>query len=251
MDNKKIRIQKMLSECGIASRRKAEKMVADGLVTINGTKAKIGDQVDIQKDKIQVNGQIVSKSKKSYYLMLNKPRGYISTTNDEMGRKCVIDLISSKIPEKVYPIGRLDKDSEGLLLLTNDGEFANSIIHPSNHIEKKYRVTTHPSITEDQLTKLSIGIDIDGRRATAHKIDVIVSEKDRSVLEITLKEGRNRQIRKMCEAVGLKVARLKRISIGQVKLGMLKIGDFRELTFEEIKKLKNKNQRNTAPETKL
>lgn len=230
----------MLSECGVTSRRKAEKMVLDGLVTINGIKAKIGDTVDIETDKVRVSGHTITSNKKNYYIMLNKPRGYISTTSDEIGRKCVIDLVSD-IPARIYPIGRLDKDSEGMLLLTNDGDFANAVIHPSHHIEKKYRVTTHPDITEDQLTKLSIGIEIDGRRATAHKIDVIVSSKGRSVLEITLKEGRNRQIRKMCEAVGLEVARLRRVSIGQVKLGMLKVGHYRELTSDEIKSLKGKN----------
>ena len=236
-ENKKVRIQKMLSEYGVTSRRKAEKMVIDGLVTINDIKSKIGDKVDIGKDKIKISGHSITKTKKNYYIMLNKPRGYISTTSDEIGRKCVIDLVSD-ISARVYPIGRLDKDSEGLLLMTNDGNFANSVIHPSNHIEKKYRVTTHPDITEDQLTKLSIGVEIEGKKAVAHKIDVISSSKGRSVLEITLKEGRNRQIRKMCEAVGLEVARLKRISIGQVKLGMLKVGHYRELTEDEIKKLK-------------
>lgn len=232
----KIRIQKMLSDCGVASRRKAEEMIKKGIVTVNGKQAYIGDKVDPSVDKVTVDGKLVDYKTKKYYIMLNKPRGYVSTMNDELNRKCVA-LLTQDIPEKVYPVGRLDKDSEGLLLMTNDGDFANAVIHPSKHVEKKYRVTVKPKVTEDQLIKMSSGMEIDGYKTEPAKITVIKTEPERVVLEIVLKEGRNRQIRKMCEKVNLEVARLKRISIGQLKLGMLQPGKWRDLTAEEIKRL--------------
>lgn len=237
-----IRIQKLLSDCGVASRRKAEDMIKEKLVRVNGKLAHIGDKIDPDKDKITVEGKIINNKIKKYYVMLHKPRGYVSTMNDDLNRKCVAQLVSD-VPEKVYPIGRLDKDSEGLLLMTNDGDFANAVIHPSKHIEKKYRVTVKPKINEEQLVKLSSGMNIDGYKTQPAKITVIKTDSDRSVLEIILKEGRNRQIRKMCEQVGLNVARLKRISIGQLKLGMLQPGKWRELSNEEVKQLAKREKR--------
>ena len=237
----KIRIQKVISDCGITSRRKAEEMIEKGLVFVNGKLAHVGDKINPDIDKITVNGKLVEKNKK-YYIMLHKPRGYVSTMNDELNRKCVAEL-TKDLPEKVYPVGRLDKDSEGLLLMTNDGDFSNAVIHPSKHIEKRYRVTVKPEITEEQLVKLSSGMDIDGYKTEPAKITVLKTDKDRSVLEIILKEGRNRQIRKMCEKVNLEVARLKRVSIGQLKLGMLQPGKWRELTSEEVKRLARREKR--------
>lgn len=153
-----------------------------------------------------------------------------------MGRRCVAELVK-EIPERIYPVGRLDRDSEGLLLMTNDGAFANKMVHPSMHVPKVYRVTIRPSITEDQLTQMSVGMEIDGEKTLPASVRVLEQQQGRVVLEIVLQQGRNRQIRKMCEQLGLEVARLKRIAMGPVKLGMLQPGQYRELTKEEIKGL--------------
>ncbi|MGX8702482.1 pseudouridine synthase [Caproiciproducens sp.] len=233
---KDVRLQKMLADCGVASRRKAEEMISAGEIKVNGVTAKIGDKVDPKKDKVSVNGRLLDTHVKPVYIMLNKPRGFITTMSDEMDRKCVAELIKD-VPERIYPVGRLDRESEGLLLMTNDGEFANAMTHPSLHIPKTYRVTVHPSISEDQLTQIAVGIVIDGRKTAPAKVNVLSQEAGRVVLEIVLYEGRNRQIRKMCEQLGLEVARLKRIAVGPVKLGMLQPGTWRPLTAEEVKKL--------------
>ncbi len=236
MADNQVRLQKFLSECGVASRRKAEDLIAAGKVKVNGRVATVGDKINPKKDSVTVFGKKVVKIKKNTYIMLHKPRGFITTLNDEMGRKCVAQLIED-VGTRVYPVGRLDRDSEGLLLLTDDGEFANALTHPSKHVPKTYRVTVRPSITEDQITALTTGIEIDGRMTLPSEVRVISKQEGRVVLEIIIYEGRNRQIRKMCEALGLEVARLKRTQIGSVKLGMLKQGDWRNLTEEEVHKL--------------
>jgi pseudouridine synthase len=233
---KDVRLQKMLADCGVASRRKAEEMIAAGQVKVNGVTAKIGDKVDTKKDKVSVNGKLLDTRVSNVYIMLHKPRGYITTMSDEMDRKCVAELVKD-IPGRIYPVGRLDRESEGLLLMTNDGEFANAITHPSLHIPKTYRVTVRPSVNEDQLTQMSVGMMIEGRQTAPAKVNVISQEQGRVVLEIVLYEGRNRQIRKMCEQLGLEVARLKRIAIGPLKLGMLQPGKWRALTAEEVRRL--------------
>ena len=158
--------------------------------------------------------------------------------SDELGRRCVTDLLAD-IPERVYPVGRLDKNTEGLLLFTNDGALANSIMHPSCHISKTYRVTVRPDVTEEQLIALETGVLLDGRKTLPAIVSVVTKEEGRVVLLITIHEGRNRQIRRMCEAVGLEIARLKRISVGPLKLGMLKPGAYRELTSAELSALRN------------
>ena len=173
---------------------------------------------------------------KHYYIMLHKPRGYITTMDDEMGRKCVAELVRD-VGARVYPVGRLDKDSEGLLLMTNDGEFANHMTHPSKHIPKTYRVTVRPDVTEDMLTAFATGMEIDGRITAPADAHIIEKQDNRVVMEIVLYEGRNRQIRKMCESLGLEVARLKRTSMGSLKLGMLPPGKWRELKEDEVHKL--------------
>lgn len=240
--NKKdlVRLQKFLSDCGIASRRKSEELIMKGSVKVNGVIAKIGDKVDPLKDKITFKGKRVLPNKKLYYVMVHKPRGFVTTMNDELGRKCVAELVSD-IPARLYPVGRLDKDSEGLILMTNDGEFANKMVHPSTHIPKKYRVTIKPDITEEQLAQFNTGMEIDGKMTMPADAWIILKQPGRVVVEITLYEGRNRQIRKMCEKLGVEVARLKRTSIGNLKLGMLPPGSYRELTPEELKKLTAKN----------
>ena len=235
-DNNKIRLQKFLSEAGVASRRKAETMIENGEVKVNGVKAKIGDCVDPKKDTVTVKGKKVMRESVMRYILLNKPRGFVTTNHDEMGRKCVAELVSD-ISERVYPVGRLDRNSEGALLMTNDGEFANAMMHPSHHVPKTYRVTVRPSVNEDQLTKLATGVDIDGRMTAPADVRVVTKEEGRVVLEIVLYEGRNREIRRMCEAVELEVARLRRIAIGNLKLGMLQQGQWRDLTEQEVDKL--------------
>lgn len=232
----KIRLQKLLSEAGVASRRKAEELILAGKVRVNGFVAGIGDRADPKADRITVDGKPLEIGSRKIYLMLHKPRGYITTMSDEMGRKCVAELVRD-VPGRVFPVGRLDRESEGLLLMTNDGEFANSMMHPSRHVPKIYRVTVRPSVTDDQLTCLSTGVVIDGRKTAPAVVRVLSQEPDRVVLEITLREGRNREIRKMCEQLGLEVARLRRTAFGSLKLGMLATGKWRSLTEEEVKRL--------------
>ena len=232
-----IRLQKFIAQCGIASRRKAEELILGGHVKVNGKTAILGDKV-LPTDKVFVRGMriVVPKGGNYRYIMLNKPRGFITTMNDERGRKCVAQLVEN-VGERVYPIGRLDKDSEGMLVFTNDGDFANKVMHPKNNVYKIYRVTVRPSIDEDQLVKLETGVELDGRKTAPAYVRVIHKEQGRVVLEMILHEGKNREIRRMCEAVGLEVARLKRTQIGGVKMGMLKQGDWRDLTEQEVKKL--------------
>lgn len=235
----KIRIQKLLSDAGYCSRRKAEALIAAGKVKLNGHPVKLGDQAT-RADLITVNGEAVRipRRKVKRYLMLYKPRGYVTTTSDELDRRCVMDLLDG-VEERVYPVGRLDKDSEGLLLLTNDGEFANNIMHPSRHISKTYRVTVRPDISEEQLIALSSGVELDGKMTLPANVVVKTKKPNHVVLLMTIQEGRNRQIRRMCEALGLEVARLRRISIGPLKLGMLKPGTYRDLTAEELRAIRN------------
>lgn len=229
----------MIADSGFCSRRKAEALISQGRVKVNGRPVKLGDKCGF-KDIITIDGERIymPKKKNFIYIMLNKPRGYVTTVSDELDRRCVMDLISD-IDERVYPVGRLDRNSEGLLLFTNDGEFANSIMHPSRHISKTYRVTVRPDISDEQLVQLAGGVEIDGRKTLPANVVVKEKQQGRVVLMITIKEGRNRQIRKMCEAVGLEVARLRRISVGPLKLGMLKPGTWRELTADELRAIRN------------
>ncbi|MBS6163691.1 MAG: rRNA pseudouridine synthase [Clostridiales bacterium] len=236
----KIRLQKVLSDIGYCSRRKAEELIARGKVKVNGHPAEIGMKIDPRADLISVGGQnLAVPRKKSYrYLMMNKPRGYVTTVSDEQGRRCVMDLLEG-VEERVYPVGRLDMNSEGLLLFTNDGSFANDMMHPSRHVTKTYRVTVRPDVTDEQTVALSEGVMIDGKRTAPAVVKVLTKEPGRVVMEIIIHEGRNRQVRKMCETVGLEVARLKRTSVGPLRLGMLKPGAVRDLTSEELKAIRN------------
>jgi len=231
----KIVLQKYMASCGVDSRRKCQMLIAEGKVKINGKTAYLGARVSPNVDNVTLNDKKIKPTKTgNFYIMLHKPRGFITTLHDERGRKCVADLIKD-IPARIFPVGRLDKDSEGLLLMTNDGDFANKVIHPSKNIWKTYRVTVKPTITEEQLNILCSLTVIDNKQIEPARIEVLTKESERAVLKISIKEGINHQIRKMCEKSGIKeVARLKRISIGNLKLGMLAPGKWRNLTNDEI-----------------
>ena len=241
------RIQKVLADQGICSRREAERLIAAGKVKVNGHPVGLGDKMDPDYDKVSIDGKNVRilRKRQYTYLMLYKPRGYITTRSDEHGRKTVLDLVGDT-GAMLRPVGRLDKDSEGLLLLTDDGAFINLLTHPSGGVGKLYRVTVRPRATETQIVQMSSGVVLDdGVKTQPCVIHVAVDEPGRTVLEITLHEGRNRQIRRMCEAVGLEVVRLKRSAEGPVKLGMLQPGEYRELKKSEVNALRNAAQRSS------
>lgn len=230
-----IRIQKYLADCGVMSRRRAEEEIKNGNVTVNGRKAEIGQKIIPGKDYVCFLGKNVVQNSKKIYIKLNKPRGYVSTMSDERGRKCIADLVKN-IPERVYPIGRLDLDSEGLLLMTNDGELANALMHPKSGIEKVYVVKVRTVPSEEQMRRLNQSMEIDGYTILPCKVtcpEPTIPTK----LRFILKEGRNRQIRKMCEQVGLEVTRLKRIAEGKVQLGALRSGTWEELDGKELSAL--------------
>ena len=235
------RIQKIMAEQGLCSRRAAEQIIAEGRVKVNGHPVKVGDKMDPDYDKVMIDGQTqrIVRKRQYTYIMLHKPRGYLTTRSDDRGRKTVMDLVSD-VPAMLRPVGRLDKDSEGLLLMTNDGAFAQAVTHPSGGISKLYRVTVQPRADEAQIIKMSSGVVLDdGTKTLPCAINVVTDEPGRTVMEMTLKEGKNREIRRMCEAVGLEVVRLKRNAEGVVKLGMLKPGTYRELTKAEINGLRS------------
>lgn len=238
MKDNKIRLQKFLSQTGVASRRKAEEWIAEGKIKVNGRKAALGDKVDPIRDKVTVAGKRVVNDTKKMYVMLNKPRGFVTTLKDEQDRKCVAILVEDA-GQRLFPVGRLDRNSEGLLLMTNDGEFANMLTHPSRHVNKVYRVTVREQAQEEQLMQMREGIELDGRKTLPCEIRILERYADRTVLRFVITEGRNRQIRRMCEAVGLTVIRLKRTEIVGVKLGMLPQGKWRELNEKEMKHLTN------------
>ena len=238
MKDNRIRLQKYMSENGIASRRKSEEMIEAGKVKVNGRVATLGDKVDPIRDKIVVSGKRVVRTKTKMYIMLHKPRGFVTTMSDELGRKCVSELVEDA-GVRLFPVGRLDRNSEGLLLMTNDGAFSNMLTHPSRHVSKVYRVTVREKVTEDQLIKLTEGIMLDGTKTLPCDVHIIDKGENRTVLNIVLYEGRNRQIRRMCEAVGLTVIRLKRTEIAGVRLGMLPQGKWRELNETEMQHLTN------------
>lgn len=241
------RIQKVLADQGICSRREAERLIAAGKVKVNGRPVGLGDKMDPDYDKVSIDGKNVRivRKRQYTYIMLHKPRGYLTTRSDDRGRKTVMDLVAD-VPAMLRPVGRLDKDSEGLLLMTDDGAFINLLTHPSGGVGKLYRVTVNPRATEEQVVQMASGVVLDdGVRTQPCVIHVVTDEPGRTVLEITLHEGRNRQIRRMCSAVGLQVVRLKRSAEGPVKLGMLQPGEYRELKKSEVSALRNAAQKNT------
>lgn len=236
MKDNKIRLQKHLAECGIASRRKAEELIEMGKVKVNGHVATIGTKVDPKRDKITVRGKNVVANTTKMYIMLHKPRGFVTTASDEKGRKCVTDLVKDA-DVRLFPVGRLDMNSEGLLLMTNDGEFANKLTHPSYHVNKTYRVTVKGETNDEKIIQLKEGILLDGEKTLPCDCFVAERKPDRTVLIFVIQEGRNRQIRRMCEAVKLEVLRLKRTEIAGVKLGMLPRGSWRPLNEKEMRRL--------------
>ena len=230
------RLQKILSARGIASRRKAEEMIVQGRVTCNGTVANLGDSADPEKDVILVDGVPLPSQGEYVYIMLNKPRGFVTTLSDEKGRKNVAELVAD-CGVRVYPIGRLDMDSEGLLLFTNDGAFADLLMHPKHEVEKTYHVwVTGFEAGREEL--LSRPITLDGYKIRPPKVALLSANQDNAILSVTIHEGRNRQVRRMCQAAGLNVTRLRRVSEDSVSLGKLPLGKWRYLTDAEVANLR-------------
>lgn len=229
------RLQKLIAQAGICSRRAAEKLISDGRVTVDGKIVReLGFKADPSKNKIRVDGKLLRFDTEKIYLLLNKPRGYVSTVHDDRGRKTVLELLGENFSERVYPVGRLDLNSEGLLLLTNDGELTNALIHPRNEIKKTYRVKISGTVTEEKLDKLRAGIELDDGLTLPAEIFLL----DDGQIEITIREGRNRQVRRMFAAIGCDVKRLRRIKFAGLTLKNLGVGKFRALTADEVAQLK-------------
>lgn len=229
------RLQKIIAARGLCSRRQAEKWIEEGRVRVNGNTAHLGDTADVTEDVIEVDGKRLPKAGKKVYLMLNKPRGYVTTLSDEKGRKNAAELVAG-CGVRVYPVGRLDMDSEGLLLFTNDGEFANLMMHPKHEVDKIYRVWV-TNFAPEKLEALKEPIELDGYKIKAPKVRPVRMEPSRAILDVTIHEGRNRQVRRMCQAAGLEVARLKRIAEGSLRIGELKPGAWRYLEPRELELL--------------
>lgn len=236
------RLQKFLAEAGIASRRKSEELIAAGRVKVNGVVIKEqGVKIDPKKDAVEFDGKVLSqKAEKKVYLMLHKPEGYVTTSKEQFGRPAVLDLIHG-VPERIFPVGRLDYDTSGLLLLTNDGDLTYRLTHPKHDVEKTYIAKLFGVPDDGELQKFRRGVAVDGRKTSPAKIQIISKEKDLRfcTVEIRIHEGRNRQVRKMCEAIHHPVAQLKRIATGELQLGDLPKGKYRFLTEQEIKYLKS------------
>jgi 23S rRNA pseudouridine2605 synthase len=233
-----VKLQKYFSDCGVMSRRAAEEEIKMGRVKVNGSVAELGLRIDPERDVVEHRGRRIKPSdKERICILLNKPRGFVTTLSDEKGRRTVADLVAS-VGRRVYPIGRLDMDSDGLLLLTDDGELANRLTHPRHEIPKIYHVTVSGEVSAEQLSKLCAPMELAGYEILPVKSEVISRDGRSTTLEMTLYEGRNRQIRKMCEAVGLRISRLCRVAIGELELGALEVGRWRELTPDELSYLK-------------
>ena len=232
----KERLQKVLSARGVASRRKAEEMIVAGRVTCNGVVARLGDSADPELDEILLDGRPLPSAEAFVYILLNKPRGYVTTLSDEKGRPNAAQLVAD-CGIRVYPVGRLDMDSEGLLLFTNDGEFANSLMHPRHEVEKTYDVWVK-EYQHGREELLRRPIELDGYRIRPPKAQLLHADGDRAKLRVTIHEGRNRQVRRMCQAAGMQVTRLRRIQEGKLSLGDLELGKWRYLTEAEVDLLK-------------
>lgn len=239
-----MRLQKFLAQAGIASRRKSEELILSGKVQVNDViVTQLGTKVDPAMDVVLYNNKRVTPEEKKVYYMLNKPEGYVTTVKDEKGRKTVIDLLA-EVPQRIYPIGRLDCDTSGLLLLTNDGDTTYLVTHPKHEVEKTYIATVRGVPTSHELESFRCGLMIEGQKTAKAKIKIVSKKKESATLSIKIIEGRNRQVRKMCSAIGHPVITLQRISIGSIHIGELPLGANRQLTLEEISYLKNL-QKNT------
>ena len=232
----KERLQKILSARGVASRRKAEEMIEKGQITVNGAVASLGDTADPELDEILVEGRPLPSQTEYVYILLHKPRGYVTTLSDEKGRPNAAQLVSD-CGLRVYPVGRLDMDSEGLLLFTNDGDFANALMHPKHEVKKTYDTWVTGYVPGAEI-KLSRSIELDGYTIRPPEVKLIRAEGKKAKFQITIHEGRNRQVRRMCEAAGMTVTRLKRIREGNLSLGDLPLGKWRYLTAEEVREMK-------------
>lgn len=237
------RLQKIIAASGLMSRRSAEELIAAGKVRVNGAVASLGDRADAARDRITVDGKSLAPPEEKVYIMLNKPRGYVTTLKDEKGRRTVAELVS-ELGVRLYPVGRLDMNSEGLLIMTNDGELAERMMHPRGGVEKCYRTTVTGEDVPAATEKMKESMLIDGYRTRGARVEIERLTDKGGVLLVTIGEGRNRQVRKMCEQVGLRVTRLCRISEGELRLGDLRTGRWRELTRAEIARLKQTERRN-------
>ena len=242
------RLQKYLAECGIASRRKCEELIKQGLVKVNGkVVTELGTKIDPEKDIVEYAGKKVQKATRKVYILLNKPIGYVTTVKDQFNRDSVIDLVKD-VKERVVPVGRLDMYTSGALLLSNDGDFVNKVTHPSNEIEKTYNVTVIGKVTNEDVTNLENGvqIEVDGENYTTKKAKVkilkIDEEKNLTRIQITIHEGKNREIRKMCEAIGKKVLALHRSKIANLSVKDLRLGKWRYLTQKEVDEILKNNE---------
>lgn len=236
------KIQKILSSYGVCSRRVGEELLRQGKITVNGKTAVLGDRADPESDDIKVEGKALPSKPSNEYIVLNKPKGYVVTLRDEKGRKDVTQLLND-LPVRVFPVGRLDMNSEGLLILTNDGEFSNLLMHPSKEIEKEYHVWIKGKETSKAAEVLSKPMRIDGYLTKPAKVRVLDDSDNSAMLSIIIHEGRNRQIRKMCEQSGFTVTRLKRIREGSLRLGSLATGQWRYLSPKEVQSLINEAKR--------
>lgn len=234
----KERLQKVMAHSGVASRRESEQLILAGKVKINGQVVKkLGTKVDPNTDKIEVSGNLVAEKEPLVYYIVNKPRGYITTVKDERGRKTVLDLVKG-INKRVYPVGRLDYETEGLLLLTNDGRLAHELMHPRFHVPKTYLVKVKGKLTPEAVGLLRQGVKLDDGPTSPAQVEVIQEDERYSLFKITIHEGRNRQVRRMCKAIGFDVLNLVRTQFGPLAIGSLKTGQWRSLSSQEIAKLK-------------
>ncbi len=233
-----VKLQKYVADCGLMSRRAAEKEIEAGFFAVNGVTATLGMRIDPQNDGITYKGKPLAQSKgRKVYIMLYKPKGIVTTMNDEKGRKSVKDIVDAGV--RVYPVGRLDLNSEGLLLMTNDGELTNMITHPSGEINKIYSVTIKGNVSNEALDRMRATRELDGEKIAPVGVELISRNDISSVVKFTLSEGKNREIRRICESVGLNISKLKRIALGPLRLGNMKSGEYRELTSSELRALKN------------
>lgn len=235
-----VRLQKYIAMCGVASRRAAEELIAKGVVKVNGeTIREQGVKVEIGADRVWVSGEEIRPVQKKYYIMLNKPAGYVSTVQDQFDRPTVLDLLEGEIKSRIFPVGRLDYETEGLLLLTNDGDFTYRVTHPKFKVQKTYIATVQGNLTIKGLSALRRGVQLEDFKTAPAEVEILEGEKGKNILQITIHEGHNRQVRRMVEAIGCKVAQLRRVSVGKVELGNLPLGRWRHLTSHEIHYLQN------------